>query len=62
LDIIPFRDSSDEMDTAVPLFTGDKTIEAQPTWDTYGSVVVRQSQPLPMTIVSVYPSVDIQEK
>lgn len=62
LDIIPFRDSSDSMDTAVPLFTGDKTIEAQPTWDTYGSVVVRQSQPLPMTVVSIYPSVDIQER
>ena len=62
LDIIPFRDSSDAMDTAVPLFTGDKTIEAQPNWDTEGSIIVEQSQPLPMTIVSIYASVDIQNK
>ena len=50
------------MDTAVPLFTGDKTIEAQPNWDTEGSIIVEQSQPLPMTIVSIYASVDIQNK
>ena len=62
LDIIPFRDSSDDMDTAVPLFTGDKTIEAQPKWDTEGSIIVEQSQPLPMTIVSIYASVDVQDK
>ena len=50
------------MDTAVPLFTGDKNIEAQPNWDTEGSIIVEQSQPLPMTIVSIYASVDIQNK
>ena len=62
LDTVPFRDSSDAMDTAVPLFTGDKTIEAQPKWDTEGSIIVEQSQPLPMTVVSIYASVDIQNK
>ena len=62
LDTVPFRDSSDKMDTAVPLFTGDKTIEAQPKWDTEGSIIVEQSQPLPMTVVSIYASVDIQNK
>jgi|TARA_R100001460_G_scaffold2057_3_gene7012 hypothetical protein len=60
-DTIPFRDSSDPTDTAVPLFTGDKTIEAQPSWDTEGSIVVKQTQPLPMTIVGIYPRVVVQD-
>jgi len=60
-DTIPFRDSSDSTDTAVPLFTGDKTIEAQPSWDTEGSIVVKQTQPLPMTIVGIYPRVVVQD-
>ena len=61
VDVIPFRDSSDNTDNAVPLFTGDKTIESASSWDTEGSIVVRQTQPLPMTIVGIYPRVVIQD-
>ena len=61
VDPIPFRDSSDPTDTAVPLFTGDKTIEAQPSWDTEGAIVVQQTQALPMTIVGIYPRVVVQD-
>ncbi len=61
VDTIPFRDSSDPTDTAVPLFTGDKTIEAQPSWDTEGAIVVQQTQALPMTIVGIYPRVVVQD-
>ena len=61
VDTIPFRDSSDPTDTAVPLFTGDKTIEAQPSWDTEGAIVVQQTQALPMTFVVIYPRVVVQD-
>ena len=61
VDTIPFRDSSDPTDTAVPLFTGDKTIEAQPSWDTEGAIVAQQTQALPMTIVGIYPRVVVQD-
>ena len=61
VDVIPFRDSSDNTDNAVPLFTGDKTIESASSWDTEGSIVVTQTQPLPMTIVGIYPRVVIQD-
>ena len=61
VDTIPFRDSSDPTDTAVPLFTGDKTIAAQPSWDTEGAIVVQQTQALPMTIVGIYPRVVVQD-
>jgi len=61
VDTIPFRDSSDSTDTAVPLFTGDKSIEAASNWDTEGAIVVQQTQPLPMTIVGIYPRVVVQD-
>jgi hypothetical protein len=53
LDRIPFRDSSMSMDTAVPLFNGDKEISFPSGYDNDSQVVVRQSQPLPMTIVAI---------
>ena len=61
VDTIPFRDSSDSTDTAVPLFTGDKSIEAASNWETEGAIVVQQTQPLPMTIVGIYPRVVVQD-
>lgn len=55
LDIIPFRNSSMDMDGPVPLYTGDKFIEFPGGYDNDGFVVVKQDQPLPLTILSIYP-------
>ena len=53
LDRIPFRDSSMAMNTAVPMFTGDKEIFFPSGYDNDARVVVRQTQPLPMTITAI---------
>jgi len=53
LDRLPFRDSSMAMDTAVPLFNGDKEIFFPSGYENDAQVVIRQSQPLPMTIVAI---------
>ena len=53
LDRIPFRDSSMAMDAAVPMFTGDKEISFPAGYDNDAQVVIRQSQPLPMTVVAI---------
>ena len=53
LDRLPFRDSSMDMDTAVPLFNGDKEIFFPSGYENDAQVVIRQSQPLPMTIVAI---------
>jgi hypothetical protein len=53
LDRIPFRDSSMDMDTAVPMFSGDKEIFFPSGYDNDARVVVRQSQVLPMTITAI---------
>jgi hypothetical protein len=55
LDRIPFRSSADAMDSALALFTGDKEVEFRGGFDTDGFIVVRQSQAMPMTILSIMP-------
>jgi hypothetical protein len=54
-DRIFFRDSSMNMDEAVPLFTGDKEIEFAGGFVEGDRIYVRQSQPLPMTVLALYP-------
>jgi hypothetical protein len=53
LDRLPFRDSSMDMDTAIPLFSGDKEIFFPSGYDNDARVVIRQSQPLPMTVLAI---------
>ena len=52
---VPFRTSADPMDQGIPAFTGDKEVEFRGDYDTDGFMTVRQTQPLPLTILSLYP-------
>ncbi len=52
---IPFRTSADLMDEGIPPFTGDKEVEFRGNYETDGFIFVRQTQPLPFTILSLYP-------
>jgi len=52
---IPFRSSANLMDEGIPPFTGDKEIEFRGNYETDGFIFVRQTQPLPFTILSLYP-------
>jgi len=52
---IPFRSSANNMDEAIPVFTGDKSVEFRGNYETDGYIFVRQTQPLPLTILSIYP-------
>ena len=61
LDIIPFRDSSAAMTAPVPLFTGDKSTEFPSDYGTDGFVVVKQDQPLPMTILAIYARLELYD-
>lgn len=58
---IPFRSSAAAMDTAVPLFTGDKQVEFRDDFNTDGYVYVRQTQPLPLTLLSIYPVLTVND-
>src|SRR6056300_930307 len=52
---IPFRSSANAMDSGINVFTGDKEIEFRGNYETDGFIFVRQTQPLPLTILSLYP-------
>ena len=52
---IPFRSSSNAMNSGINVFTGDKEIEFRGNYETDGFIFVRQNQPLPLTVLSLYP-------
>lgn len=62
LDRIPFRDSSMAMDTAVPLFTGDKEIEFPGGFDDDDRVYIKQDQALPLSVLAFYPRMNTFDK
>jgi len=62
VDEIYFRDSSMAMDTAVPLFTGDKDIEFPGGFDDDDRIYVRQNQPLPLTVLALFPRMNTFDK
>ncbi len=61
LDNLPFRDSSQPIDQPVPLFTGDKETEFPSDYGTDGFVIVKQEQPLPMTILAIYARLELYD-
>ena len=58
---IPFRTSADVMDQGIPTFTGDKAVEFRGNYDTDGFIFVRQTQPLPLTVLSLYPELQTND-
>lgn len=52
---VPFRTGADAMNTAVPLFTGEKYIEFDGDYATDTRVVIEGDDPLPFTILAVAP-------
>ena len=57
-----FRNTSDPMDTAVPLFTGDKRVQFPKGYDREPRVFIQQAQPLPMTVLAIMPRYEVFEQ
>ena len=55
IDRIPFRSSVNVMGLALPMFTGDKQVEFRGGYDNDGFIVIKQTQPLPTTILAIFP-------
>jgi hypothetical protein len=59
---IPFRAVGDPMDSAVPLFTGEATVEDFPgEWETDPRIVIQSDSPLPMTVLAYVPRVETND-
>lgn len=59
LEEIQYRTPQDKMDTALPLFTGEKQINFPAQWGHSPQVCVVQDEPLPMTILAILPEVRV---
>ena len=53
MDQVVFRDVSDPMDTATPLFTGVKKLPVRATWGRESTITFRNATALPMTLTSI---------
>lgn len=61
-DRVFFRDSSMAMNQAVPLFTGDKDVEFPGGYDNNDRLYIRQTQPLPMSVLALFPRMNTFDK
>jgi hypothetical protein len=61
LEPLIYRQISDPMDTAVPLFTGDQEIDFRGDYEREGRVMIIQDDPLPLTICALIPRVSTFE-
>jgi hypothetical protein len=58
LETVPFRTTSGAMDLPVSTFlAGDKEVEFADDYNTDGFIFVKQEQPLPLTILALYPTI-----
>ena len=58
-DIIMFRDSSMPMDSAPPLYTGDKRVSFPVGWNKKAQVLITQEQPLPLNVLAIISKVEV---
>ena len=54
-DIVPSRAMSDPMDSSPPVFSGEKEVSISGNYTREASMSVRQTQPLPLTILAITP-------
>lgn len=61
-DRIEFRTGSDPMDSAPPIFSGDKEVPWPAGYETEGRIMIIQDQPLPMTVAAIMPQVSTSDR
>ena len=62
LDEIIFRDAGDDLGTAVPLFTGDKSLNFPGGYGTNQLIALRSYQAFPTTVLAFMPQLHTQDR
>jgi len=62
MDEMIFRNSTDPMDQAVPLFSGDKLLDFPGDWDMYPYLCFEHDEALPCTIIALFPQVSVSDR
>lgn len=60
--MIPFRKATKDPQVVTPLYEGLKSIRPIAGYTDSPSVIIVQNQPLPMTIIGMYPKISIKER
>lgn len=58
-DSFVFRDADDPLETAPPLFTGDKKMEFAGDYETAGNLYIQDDEPLPLTVLSLIATFEV---
>lgn len=61
LEEVTFREVGDAMDTAVPLFTGERVVTFDGDWETDARIHVRGAKPTPFTLLALAPEMQTNE-
>lgn len=56
-----FREVSDDMDEAAPLFTGEHNVDFDGDWDQDARIVVESSDPAPFTLLALAPEMFVND-
>jgi hypothetical protein len=56
-----FRDNSDAMEAATPLFTGDKKISFTGGFETAGDMCIQDSYPVPLTVLGIIVDYEVEK-
>lgn len=62
LDVLTFRAAGDSLNQPPALFTGDKSFNWNGYYETSGTVYLRQDQPLPFTVLGLFPQLVTQDR
>lgn len=60
-EVIDYRTPEMKMNSAPDLFTGDKVIQLDGGYETFGQVEIQHSEPLPFTLLSIMPQLETQD-
>lgn len=62
LDTISFRQTSDSLSTAVPLYTGDKLVDVPAGYTTDSKLLLTGSDPFPVMIAAIMPEIIVRDR
>jgi hypothetical protein len=60
-DVIPFRSSDDDMDEALPMFSGDREVVFPQGWTKEKTIKATQELPLPFHLLAIYPKLTVSD-
>ena len=58
---VSFIDIGSTLSTPIPLFTGQKTIEFQGGYDIDAQILIKQDQPLPMSLLAIFQTLTVND-